>query len=195
MESIMQPGSPLSDYIDLVVQHFFMYEAIEAQSEKFQSDELFSTFDTPGLHRLDAIRADLGHLLGENWRDRVRILPATRAYAERIAQVGAENWVPGVIAHHYTRYLGDLSGGQMISKRMRQEHGLDGNGVRFYEFAELGPLGAFKNQYRDALDVMGEQLSEEEKERFLEEVRIAYRFNTDVFNDLAQQKAGTLGTE
>ncbi|MGO1660634.1 MAG: biliverdin-producing heme oxygenase [Canibacter sp.] len=192
MSGIMQDGSPLDDYTKLVAQHYFMYEAIEAQSDKFKNDEIFGAFDTDGLRRMAAIEADLEHLVGADWADKISPLPATRAYAARVNQVGDEGWVPGVIAHHYTRYLGDLSGGQMISKRMRQRHGLDGAGVAFYEFASLGPLGKFKNDYRAELDKLGEILSDEEKERFLEEVRLAYQFNTDVFNDLAKQKAAEL---
>ena len=189
MSGIMRGGSALEDYVNLVAQHYFMYEAIEAQSDRFKDDEIFQPFDADGLRRMAALEVDLVHLIGPDWAEKIEALPATIAYAARVNEVGEQGWVPGVIAHHYTRYLGDLSGGQMISKRMRQNHGFDGDGVAFYEFASLGPLGKFKNDYRAELDKLGEKLSAEDRERFLEEVRMAYQFNTEVFNELAKQKA------
>ena len=71
-------------------------------------------------------------------------MPATAAYADRIREIAAEGWLPGIIAHHYTRYLGDLSGGQMIAKRVKKQFGFERAGIAFYDFTELGDLGEFK---------------------------------------------------
>src|SRR5690606_28115962 len=106
--------------------------------------------------------------------------------AARIREVAAEGWVAGVVAHHYTRYLGDLSGGQIISRRVSKQHGLEKAGVSFYDFTALGSLEDFKNEYRGALDALGATLSAEEQQRMLDEVRAAYGFNTAVFVDLGK---------
>lgn len=189
MEDIMRGRGSLQDYIDLVAQHFFMYEALEAAAERFAEDPAFAPFHRDALLRMPALEADLAHLIGADWRARIAAVPATAAYAERIREVTEEGWVAGVVAHHYTRYLGDLSGGQMIARRVAKQHGLDREGVAFYDFAELGSLTDFKNEYRLALDELGTRLDEVERQRVLDEVRRAYAFNTAVFVDLGRAKA------
>nr|WP_029608173.1 biliverdin-producing heme oxygenase [Leucobacter chromiiresistens] len=188
MEDIMRGKGSLQDYVDLVAQHYFMYEALEAAADRVAGDRRFAGFHTPALVRLPALEADLAHLIGADWRDRIVAVPATLEYAARMREVAAEGWVAGVVAHHYTRYLGDLSGGQYIAKRVAKQHGLPGAGIAFYDFAELGDLAEFKNRYRAALDVLGAQLDADERARMLDEVRTAYAFNTAVFRDLGQAK-------
>lgn len=189
MEDIMRGEGTLQDYIDLVAQHYFMYEALEGAAERVSGDPAFVGFHPPALERLRALEADLRHLIGDDWRERIQAVPATAEYAARMREVGEEGWVAGVVAHHYTRYLGDLSGGQFIARRVAKQHGLSSDGVSFYDFSELGSLDDFKNEYRSELDRLGTQLSDDERTRMLDEVRIAYRFNTQVFLDLGRAKA------
>ncbi|MGO3678787.1 biliverdin-producing heme oxygenase [Leucobacter sp. UCMA 4100] len=189
MASIMRGTATRDDYVALVAQHFFMYEALEAVVDEVVNDERFAPFHDENLRRLAALNDDLTVLIGENWRDEIKPVPATAEYAERIRQVGAEGWVPGIIAHHYTRYLGDLSGGQMIAKRVVRQHGFEnGEGTKFYDFKELGSLPGFKERYREALDALGESFNDVEQARMLHEVRRAYGFNTAVFIDMAKAK-------
>src|SRR5690606_36152967 len=94
---------------------------------------------------------DLEHLVGANWRDEISALPATERYVAQIEGLDPE-WGGGFIAHHYTRYLGDLSGGQHIYKVMQRRFGLGDDGIAFYLFAEIADPAEFKNEYRAALD-------------------------------------------
>lgn len=186
MASIMRGTATRDDYAMLVAQHFFVYEALEAVAEKFADDPLFAPFHDRSLARMAGLEADLRLLFGEQWRETIQPTAGTAAYAARIREVGAERWVPGFIAHHYTRYLGDLSGGQMIAQRVAQQHGfVDGQGVEFYDFTALGSIADFKERYRGALDELGRQLDDAERARTLDEVRAAYQFNTQIFADLA----------
>lgn len=189
MEDIMRGVASKEDYVDLVAQHFFMYEALEEAAEQLAGDPAYAALHPAALLRLGTLEVDLEHLLGAGWRDEIRPAPATAAYAARIREIAAEGWIPGIIAHHYTRYLGDLSGGQIIAKRVARQHGFDGPGIAFYDFASLGDLKAFKEGYRDGLDALGESLDAAEQQRMVEEVRAAYAFNTAVFVDLTAQKA------
>merc|ERR1719436_1513295 len=71
------------------------------------------SLDYAELRRLAAVEEDLAHFYGPGWREQVEPSPATRKYCDRIAKVAAET--PRLlIAHQYTRYLGDLFGGQMM---------------------------------------------------------------------------------
>lgn len=184
MEDIMRKRSTIEEYTSLVVQHYFMYEALEEASKQLAADPRYAALHPAALLRADALVEDLELLVGADWRDRIAPLAATKAYADRIREVAAEGWTEGLIAHHYTRYLGDLSGGQMIARQAKAQFEFGEAGVSFYDFTELGSIADFKAMYREALDQLGETLDEAERHRVIEEVREAYRFNTEVFNDM-----------
>ena len=186
MSDLMQGKGSKEDYIALVVQHFFIYEALEAAAAGFAGDPVASAFITPRLTRLPAIAADLEFLIGPDWRAQITPLPTTQRYVERINTVAA-TWSGGFVAHHYTRYLGDLSGGQHIRRLMQRHFGFDTNGVGFYFFDEIASPKDFKETYREQLDAVA--WSPEERERVIDEVLIAYRFNTELFADLSAAKA------
>ena len=191
MEGIMRGTATREDYVALVVQHFYMYEALEAVAADLAQDPAVQPFLNEALIRMPALERDLEFLVGADWREQIAAVPAAAAYAARIREVGAEGWAAGFVAHHYTRYLGDLSGGQMIARRVAKQHEFADTGAEFYDFSALGDLAEFKTGYRAALDALGAALSEGERARTLDEVRAAYRFNTEVFIDLARAKAAT----
>jgi len=175
------------DYVQMLAQHYFVYAALEDAARRWAHDPVAAAFLSPALTRLPAIEADLAFLLGDDWRDRVAPLPTTRAYVTRISE--ASTWVGGFIAHHYTRCLGDLSGGHLIRTILQRRFGFDTNGVGFFLYAEIGRPKAFKTTYRQQLDAVA--WSADERERVLDEVCVAYRFSVDLFADLAQAKATT----
>ena len=186
MDDLMTGKGSRDDYVSLVAQHFFIYEALEAAAEKMKDDADAAAFITPQLTRLPALESDLEFLIGPDWRSAISPLPTTARYVERIQTVAA-TWSGGFIAHHYTRYLGDLSGGQIIRTLMQRQFGFETNGVGFYLFDEIAKPKEFKDVYRAQLDSVG--WSDEERERVIDEVMIAYRFNTELFVDLATAKA------
>jgi heme oxygenase len=171
------------DYVALVAQHYFIYRAIEAATPRMAADPVAARFIDPHLTRLPAIEADLDFLVGPDWRDVVRPLASTAAYVERIEAV-ASVWVGGFVAHHYTRYLGDLSGGRLLRSLLQRELGFDTNGVGLYLFAEIAEPRRFCSTYREALDRV--PWDDDERARVVAEVERAYRLTTDVFAELAR---------
>ncbi|QNE48225.1 biliverdin-producing heme oxygenase [Glaciihabitans sp. INWT7] len=186
MSDLMTGKGTREDYIALVAQHFFIYEALEAAAQRMATDPVAAPFISPQLTRLPAIRLDLAFLLGEDWQQRIAPLPTTRRYVDRLNTVAA-SWPGGFVAHHYTRYLGDLSGGQVIRSLMQRQFGFETNGVGFYLFDQIARPKQFKETYREQLDAV--DWSAEERERVIDEVLIAYRFNTELFEDLSRAKA------
>lgn len=186
MSDLMRGAGSRDDYIALVAQHWFIYEAIETAAEQMKADPVASVFISDKLTRLPAIEADLEFLLGHGWRAEITPVPTTQRYVERIHEVGP-TWPGGFVAHHYTRYLGDLSGGQFIAKVMARRFGFETNGIGFYLFDEIADPAAFKDVYREQLDTAPWDAAEQE--RVIDEVLVAYRFNTELFEDLAAAKA------
>jgi len=186
MSDLMTGKGTREDYIALVAQHYFIYAALEAAAAAMKDDEVAARFIHPQLTRLPAIEEDLRFLIGDDWIEQIEPLPTTQRYVTRINEVAA-TWAGGFIAHHYTRYLGDLSGGQVIRKLMQRQFGFETNGVGFYFFGEIASPKQFKETYRDELDAVG--WSPEERDRVIDEVLIAYRFNTELFEDLSAAKA------
>lgn len=186
MSDLMTGKGTKDDYIAMVVQHYFIYDALEAGAARMRNSAVAAPFITDKLTRLPAIEADLEFLIGANWREVIAALPTTTRYVARINEVAA-TWPGGFIAHHYTRYLGDLSGGQHIYKVMQKRFDFDTNGVGFYLFDQIADPAAFKDTYRDQLNSV--DWSDEERERVINEVMIAYRLNTEVFQDLSAAKA------
>lgn len=99
----------------------------------------------------------------------------------------AATWPGGYVAHHYTRYLGDLSGGQIIRDKAERTWGFErkGDGVRFYVFAEISNPAAFKRTYRELLDAIA--ADDLEKQRIIDECKRAFDFNGAVFGQLGEQ--------
>jgi heme oxygenase (biliverdin-producing, ferredoxin) len=170
-------------YARYTEQLWFVYRALEEAAVALADDPVAGPFLRPELTRVAALEQDLAHLGGPHWRTAAAPLPATLAYAARIAEVGRE-WPAGYVAHHYTRYLGDLSGGQVIRGIAERTWGFarKGDGVRFYVFDAIDNPAAFKREYRELLDAL--PVDELEGQRVIEECRRAFVLNTALFAEL-----------
>ncbi|WP_292836076.1 biliverdin-producing heme oxygenase [Microbacterium sp.] len=182
MDDLMHGKRTREDYTALVAQHWYIYEALEGAADRMKESPVAAPFLSDKLTRLPALEADLAFLIGPEWRERIAPVPTTIRYVDRILEVAA-TWPGGFVAHHYTRYLGDLSGGQFIGRVMARRFGFDTTGILFYLFAEIGDPASFKDIYRAQLDATAWDVNE--RERVIDEVLYAYQLNTDLFTDLA----------
>ncbi|MEV8531229.1 biliverdin-producing heme oxygenase [Streptomyces sp. NPDC051211] len=173
-------------YARYTEQLWFVYRALEDGAAALKDDPVAGPFIRPELMRVAEIERDLAHLRGPRWRETLAALPATRAYADRVAECAAE-WPGGYVAHHYTRYLGDLSGGQIIRDKAERTWGFErkGDGVRFYVFESIANPAAFKRTYRELLDSIA--ADDLEKQRIIDECKRAFDFNGAVFRELGAE--------
>ncbi|QNS06575.1 biliverdin-producing heme oxygenase [Streptomyces xanthii] len=173
-------------YTRYTEQLWFVYRALEADAERLARDAVAGPFIRPELLRVPELERDLAHLRGAGWRSSVSALPATREYAARVAECAA-SWPGGYVAHHYTRYLGDLSGGQIIRDKAERTWGFarKGDGVRFYVFEQVGNPAAFKRGYRELLDKIA--VDDLEKQRVIAECKRAFALNTALFSALGEE--------
>jgi len=163
-------------YVDYLLRLRMVYAALEAAVRANRDDALVASVYDPALERLAAIEADLQFWAGGAVPEVDS--PAAQAYCDRIAGASSS----ALLAHHYTRYLGDLSGGQAIGRVLDRTFELGGAGLSFYEF----PVRAkpYKDAYRARLDELG--LEPDEIGRVVDEVRHAFGLNQDLFDELAE---------
>lgn len=174
-------------YVDLAIQHYAIYSALEAAGARMAGDPVGGAFVLPELLRLPSLEADLLRLKGANWSESAEILPATRTYVDRLAGEGTA-WAGGFLAHAYTRYLGDLSGGQIISRMVQRHYGLREEELTFYVFADIPKPKLFKDDFRALMDAA--DFTEAEKARVIDEARLAFDLNAALFVELGARHPG-----
>jgi heme oxygenase len=186
MSRLLAGELPISAYTALVAQNYGIYQALEAVSEHWRRDPVAGPFVFDELMRVTHLEHDLAYLLGPDWRlqaEQLR-LPATERYIAHIRDVCA-SWPAGYVAHHYVRYLGDLSGGQIIRRSLERIYGEAGQGAAsFYVFDQIEKIKPFRDRYRDLLDHA--VITGAERERLVSEAINAFELNLAVFIELAR---------
>lgn len=157
-----------------------IYAALERVAAELSEDPIAARIIDPALFRSSALQTDLGF-----WArgDQSQVTtPATRAYVAAIESCLDDP--VRYLAHHYTRYLGDLSGGQVIKTVLERTFSLaDGDGVAFYDFASIARLKPYKDVYRARLDAI--PLSATQREQVVHDVREVFSLNAAVFAELS----------
>lgn len=172
---------------------YFTYLALEEEMERNRDQPVFTPLYFPlELHRKEALEKDLAFFYGHDWREKIECSEATRRYVDRIRHVG-QHEPELLVAHAYTRYMGDLSGGQVLKKVAQRALKLPGTGegVQFYLFENISNAQQFKQFYRARLNAL--DLDRETKERIVKEANKAFEFNMQVFEEL--DKIGALLAE
>ncbi|BAZ33040.1 heme oxygenase [Cylindrospermum sp. NIES-4074] len=171
-----------SSYRKLVANFYFIYSAMEEEMEKHSNHPILGKIYFPQLNRKQTLEQDLSYYYGYNWREQIKLSAAGETYVQRIRELSAT--APEMlIAHSYTRYLGDLSGGQILKGIAQTAMNLsDGQGTAFYEFADITDEKGFKAQYRQALDEMA--IDDATGDRIVEEANAAFGLNMKMFQEL-----------
>lgn len=170
-----------NSYRKLVGNLYFVYSAMEEEMERHKNHPIVSKIYFPELNRKASLEKDLFYYYGANWREEVAPSAAGAAYVKRIREV-SEKEPELLIAHSYTRYLGDLSGGQILKGIAQRAMNLEGEGTAFYEFQDIPDEKAFKNMYRQALDEL--PIDEATANRIVDEANAAFRLNMNMFKEL-----------
>jgi heme oxygenase (biliverdin-producing, ferredoxin) len=170
-----------SSYRKLVGNLYFVYSAMEEEMERHRQHPILSRIYFPELNRKTSLEQDLAYYHGSQWRDQVAPSEAAQAYVQRIRDLS--NSEPEMlVAHSYTRYLGDLSGGQILKKIAQTAMNLNGDGTAFYEFPTITDEKAFKGQYRQAMNDL--PVDEATCDRIVDEANHAFGLNMKLFQEL-----------
>jgi heme oxygenase (biliverdin-producing, ferredoxin) len=168
-------------YCQLLRNLHAIYERLEPALERHAAAEPVGRVHLPELARAPALEADLAALQGSDWRRDIPLTAAAAAYVERLGQLDDTDPAT-LVAHSYVRYLGDLSGGQVLCRIVSDALGLrDGPGTCFYTFGPPG-AGALAARYRRGLSSI--RLGDAATARVVDEACAAFRRHRALFEEL-----------
>jgi heme oxygenase len=178
----------------LLANLYLVYSTLEGELQRHQNHEIVGKMYFPELNRTANLEKDLAFYYGDNWREEIVPLPTGAIYVNRLQEIS--NTDPTLlIAHAYTRYMGDLSGGQSLKNIIRSALKLPPDqGTGLHEFEQLPTVESkreFKEKYRQALDSL--PVDEATMERIVEEANYAFQLNRDVVHELEDAVKAAIG--
>jgi heme oxygenase len=159
-----------------------VYAALEETSRALADHPVVSLIHDPQLERLGAIEADLATWSTGAPEESLLRGTSVQAYVDAI-RATLDNPVR-LVAHLYTRYLGDLSGGLAIGRILDREFARNGSGLAFYTFESIEKPKIYKDSYRAALDAL--PLDAAQRAEVVEEVQGAFAHNQALFAELGE---------
>lgn len=153
----VEPQISASRYACYLYNQYKQYEVLERVAS-----DIFDTM--PELRRTSKIFEDYKEL----WKtdDEPILMPVVKEYVDYLESI--KNDPHRLMAHIYVRHMGDLSGGQMISKRV------PGSG-KFYQFDR--PVDELKELVRSKLN-----------DTMADEAKVCFDFATKMFIQLGESK-------
>lgn len=164
----------------LLEQLDYVYRALESTANVMRDDDQCAELLYAELDRAESIERDLRALRIRTGVAPIGMLASTREYVERI--LSCRNDGVRYIAHHYTRYLGDLSGGQVMRVKFKEHYGLQDDEATFFRFEHIDAAPRFKKRYRELLDAL--ELDEAGRIRIVDEANASFRCNQHIFEEL-----------
>lgn len=169
-------------YRTLVANLFFVYSAIEEEMYKNKDNPSIYPIYFNELNRKKSLEKDLIYYYGSDWQATVKPSAVTQMYVDRIHNIGIHQ-PELLISHAYTRYMGDLSGGQILKNIAKNAMQLSGDeGTEFYVFRDIKNDKQFKQKYRKALDSIA--VTEQQVNLIISEANVAFSLNMKMFQEL-----------
>jgi len=169
-------------YRGLISDFYFVYSALEEEVTKLKDHPVVGSLDLPELRRKISLEMDVRYYYGPIWRSLIKPSEACERYVNRIREV-AKNEPELLVGHHYTRYLGDLSGGQILKGIAEKAMELgNGEGLKFYEFQNIEDSKTYKQGYREKLNNL--PIDQHQADAIIVEANYAFRLNMHMFDTL-----------
>lgn len=170
------------EYRKLIANFYFVYSAMEEEVEALKDHPVVGKINLPELPRKESLKEDLSYYYGPSWETEIKQSEACVKYVNRIREIAKDD--PNLlVGHHYTRYLGDLSGGQIL--RGIAENSLKpekGKGLSFYDFSEISDSKNYKKVYRQLLDEL--DVAQDDVDLIIREANYAFKLNMYMFEEL-----------
>lgn len=176
-----------SAYCELLDNLHAIYAALEPALERHAAHPCIAPIVIPALWRTATLEHDLQCLRGSDKAQPIHLQDATRAYVDRLHELDASR-PELLLAHAYVRYLGDLSGGQILSKIVAKSFGPSEKSgdkcVAFYDFGDTLRTRELIREFRTGLDAV--TLDREGEDAMVTEAIAAFQLHRQLFDELAQ---------
>jgi heme oxygenase len=173
--------STKESYRNLIPSLYFVYQAMEEAFDDTTSEEV-QALDDSELRRMQRLEEDMDFFYGREWKHEIRPSPAAKAYVARIQTV-AKQQPYLLVAHQYTRYLGDLFGSQMMGGMASRSLDLkDGKGTAFYKFDDIPSTNDFITDWYTRLNAL--DLTDAQKQDIVDEANLVFDLNIGILQEL-----------
>ncbi len=160
-----------------------LYSALELALGRHASHVMIAPVFLPALWRTQALELDLQALHGSAWRGRLALMPATQAQVVRLQALDADA-PERLLSHAYVRFLGDLSGGQILRRIVAGSAGLGAqDALNFYDFGDAAAARALTLAFRTGIDRLPSNPAQEEA--IVDEAKRAFEWHLQLFDELA----------
>ncbi|MFN3493749.1 MAG: heme oxygenase (biliverdin-producing) [Hydrogenophaga sp.] len=187
MRDLLRGRLGLPGYVALLQNLQALYAALEKALQSCESDAKVGPVCQPALFRQMAIERDLSAYGAPVTDPAVPLVPGMRAYVSRLETLGRGS-SPRLVAHAYVRYLGDLHGGQVLARVVRDafpwRSSAEAGGLDFYHFGSADVVAGHIGALRQALDAL--PLSPAETDAVIDEACWAFGQHVRVFEELAR---------
>ncbi|XP_036924114.1 heme oxygenase 1 [Sturnira hondurensis] len=182
-----QKGQVTQEGFKLVMASLYhVYKALEEETERNKENPVYAPLHFPEeLYRRAALEQDMAFWYGPHWQEAIPYTQATKCYVRRLQEVGRRE-PELLVAHTYTRYLGDLSGGQVLKKIAQKALNLpsSGEGLAFFTFPNIVSATKFKQLYRSRMNSLA--MTPEVRQRVIEEAKTSFLLNIQLFEELQE---------
>ena len=144
----------LRQYCQLLRNLLPLYACLEGGLRAKQHDSIIGAIYDERLWRTNLIEQDLDHLFRGEWQRDLSLCAASIEYLQHLEAICADSSRSHLlVSHAYVRYLGDLSGGQMLQRTIARSLGLSsGQGTAFFDFGSAQQIQAQARRFRNGLD-------------------------------------------
>ncbi len=183
MRALLSGELSLAAYCMLLRNLHAIYLALEAALVRHAADAALAAVCIPALFRSAALARDLTDLYGATWARTVVLQDATRLYVARLRQL-QETDPALLVAHAYVRYLGDLSGGQLLKRIVVKNLQMPtGSGTAFYDFGDADATQVLIHEFRAGLEDI--PAHEARIDAIVAEAKRAFELHRTLFQQLA----------
>ncbi len=152
MKRLLKGDIDRAGYVALLRNLHAIYDALETALRHHAAHPGLWSLGWAPMTRAGALERDLCLLHGARWAADLSLVPAAAQYAQHLDVLAREAPLQ-LAAHVYVRYLGDLSGGQMLARMLSAcLHLDDGRGLEFYAFGSAAEVAQRAAGLRTALD-------------------------------------------
>lgn len=182
MAQMLRGQLSLTGYARLIAALHEIYAALERGLEAQASHPVLAGARVPGLARRAALESDLA-VLTRLGAARPEVAPEAQSYGRHLDALARER--PALLlAHAWLRYLGDLNGGRILERIVREKLGVPEDAMAFYRFPALADVPATAVAWRAAMDAA--PVNAELQQQLVAEAAAGFERHIALFSALAE---------